>query len=107
MQCVSRMMAKLKDMLEDVGGSTAYYANQIGCRTSALARRVGPRRGGIALGILATAIAVPLLVRYFKRRNVQIEMELDAEDIEERELERGVTQRRRRRPRRAHITPPF
>lgn len=100
------MKAKIKDMLEDVGGSTAYYANRIGCRTSALARRVGPKRGGIALGVLAAVIGVPLLVRYFKRRNAQLDMELDA-DIEERELERGVTQRRRRRPRRVHVTAPF
>src|SRR5690606_41381575 len=98
------MMAKLKDMLEDVGGSTAYYANRIGCRTSALARRVGPKRGGIALGVLAAVIGLPLLIRYFKHRNERLDAELDA-DLEEREIERGVTKRRRRRmPRRAYVT---
>lgn len=100
------MMAKIKDVFEDLGGNTAYYANRIGCRTSALARRVGPKRGGIALGVLAAVIGLPLLIRYFKHRNERLDAELDA-DLEERELERGVTKRRRRMPRRAYVTAPF
>lgn len=100
------MMAKIKDVFEDLGGSTAYYANRLGCRTSALARRVGPKRGGIALGVLAAVIGVPLLIRYFRHRNEDMDAQLDS-DLEERELERGVTKRRRRMPRRAYVTAPF
>src|SRR5688500_11089735 len=99
------MMAKIKDVFGTVGGTTANYASRIGCHTSALARRVGPKRGGIALGVLAAVIGVPMLIRYFKHRNEALDAELDS-DLEERELERGVIKRRRRMPRRAHVTAP-
>jgi hypothetical protein len=68
------MMAKLKDVLSSVGENTACYAEWVGDRTSALARRVGPKRGGIALGVLAVAVATPFVVRYVRARNAEGEM---------------------------------
>ena len=39
-------------------------------RTGALARRVGPRRGGIALGALAS-LATPFIIRRIRNRQAQ------------------------------------
>ena len=81
------MMAKVKDVFGALGENAACYARdfgdkakdfggyakdlgvEVGHKTSALAHRIGPRRGAIALGILGAAIAVPFIVRYVKNRN--------------------------------------
>jgi len=90
------MMDKIKDVLGSVGSNTASYANRIGCRTSALARTVGPKRGGIALGVLAAVIAVPFIVRAIRARREEEELGY----IEE-QLEPGVARRARiKQPRR-------
>jgi hypothetical protein len=76
------MMAKIKDVLEVVGSNSASYASRIGCRTSALARRVGPKRGGIALGVLAVAIAAPFIVRAIRARRAEREVNIDDLNVE-------------------------
>ena len=63
--------AKLKHLLHSVGDRTGRYANELGCRTRALTRRVGPKRGGIALGVLATAVGLRYLVRFLKTRRAE------------------------------------
>ncbi len=75
------MLDNVKDFIGDVGATSAGYARRLGCSTSALARRVGPRRGAIALGVLAAAgIGIPLLVRYLRsRRAVDAEQDQDFE----------------------------
>lgn len=68
------MLDNVKDFFGDVGATSAGYARRLGCSTSALARRVGPKRGAIALGVLAAAgIGIPLLVRYLRSRRVETE----------------------------------
>jgi Ca2+/H+ antiporter len=67
------MMDTVKDFVGTVGTTSAGYARRLGCSTSALARRVGPRRGAIALGVLAAAIGVPLLVRYLRARKATVD----------------------------------
>jgi hypothetical protein len=67
------MMAKVKDILWSVGENTACYAGWVGDRTSALARRVGPKRGGIALGVVAAAVATPFVIRYVRSRKADAE----------------------------------
>ena len=89
------MMAKLKDVLGSVGETTTSYASRIGCRTSALARRVGPKRGGIALGVLAIAIGTPFLIRWLKARNADASMH-------EPVGEQSRAKPRRRRSKRSH-----
>jgi hypothetical protein len=87
------MMAKLKDVLSAVGDTTTTYASSAACKTRDLARAVGPKRGGIALGVLAVAIATPFVIRYLRSRREEIEME-------EQELApEGAVKRRRRRAR--------
>jgi hypothetical protein len=63
------MRATIKDVLGSIGSNTRTYATRVGGRTSALARRVGPTRGGIALGVLALLIGLPFVVRYLRARN--------------------------------------
>ena len=87
------MMDKIKDVLGVVGTNTGKYASRIGCRTSAIARTVGPKRGAIALGVLATVIAVPFVVRFVKARRADAESDI----VEEEQLEPGVQRRSRRR----------
>ncbi|HEY5947677.1 MAG TPA: hypothetical protein VIV40_19370 [Kofleriaceae bacterium] len=89
------MMAKLKDVLSSVGGTSASYANSVASRTKDLARTIGPKRGGIALGVLAVAVAAPFLIRFLKARNADL-------DAREEELEPRAGVRRRRRGPRAH-----
>lgn len=91
-------MDKIKDVLGVVGSNSARYANAIGCRTSALARTIGPKRGGIALGVIAAAIAVPFLVRAIKARRVD---EADYDVDEDFSAEPGVAAKPRvKKPRR-------
>jgi hypothetical protein len=87
------MMAKLKDVLSAVGDTTATYASSVSCRTKDLARAVGPKRGAIALGVLAVAIATPFVIRYLRSRNT--ELEFDEQDL----APEGTVKRRRRRAR--------
>jgi hypothetical protein len=84
------MMAKLKDVLSNVGDNASSYAHSARCRTRKLAREVGPKRGGIALGVLAVAIATPFLIRFLRSRRLE---------IEEQELAPEGTVKRRRRHR--------
>ena len=61
------MLRKLQNLLSSFGGTTATYANRVGGRTSALARSVGPKRGGFALGAVAAAMwGGPKLFRYLR-----------------------------------------
>jgi hypothetical protein len=75
------MMDKLKDILSDLGDTSSRYARDVSCRTRALSRRVGPKRGGIALGLLAAAIGTRFLVRFLKNRSQRIESEEQEADI--------------------------
>ena len=72
---------KLQHMLSHAGDTTARYADRIGCRTRALSRRVGPKRGGVALGVLATAIGLRYLVRFLKMRREE-ERRRPARDVD-------------------------
>jgi hypothetical protein len=102
MQGLARMMAKLKDVLSAVGDTTATYASAVGCRTKDFAKAVGPKRGGIALGVLAVAIATPFVIRYIRARRAE------ANEFEEQELApEGSVKRRRRRTARGTNTAPF
>jgi hypothetical protein len=65
------MLDNVKDKLGSVSCTSRSYARRIGRSTSALARSVGPRRGGIALGLIAAAIGVPFLVRYLRARRAE------------------------------------
>jgi hypothetical protein len=65
------MLDNVKDKLGSVTCTTRSYARRVGRSTSALARRVGPRRGGIALGLIAAAVGVPFLVRYLRARRAE------------------------------------
>jgi hypothetical protein len=73
------MMARIKDALEFVGSNSANYASRIGCRTSALARSIGPKRGGIALGVLAAAVATPFIIRAIRARRDEELYDVDAD----------------------------
>ena len=69
------MMAKVKDTIWSVGENTRDYASRVGCATSDLAHRVGWKRGGIALGAIAVAVAVPFIVRFLRSRRAETEGE--------------------------------
>ena len=86
------MKSRFKDILHDVSDTSAVYRDRLGCRTRELARTVGPRRGGIALTVLAAAIGVPLLLRFLRHRREEMEIE-----VEEYDVETGTTIPRRRR----------
>lgn len=72
--------SKLHHMLNSAGDTTARYADRLGCRTRALTRRVGPKRGSIALGVLATAVGLRYLVRFLKMRQAEANRTRDARD---------------------------
>jgi len=66
------MMRKLQNFFRSFGGTTATYAKDVGGRTSAMARRVGPKRGGFALGALVAAMwGGPRLFRYLRARRAE------------------------------------
>ena len=67
------MLDTVKDFMGDVGATSAGYARRLGCSTSALARRVGPKRGAIALGVLAGGVGAFFLVRYLLARKATAE----------------------------------
>lgn len=98
MQETTAMMAKLKDVLSTVGDTTATYANAVGSRTKDLAKSVGPKRGGIALGVLAVVIATPFIIRFLRARRAD-EIGFDEQDL----APEGTVKRRRRRAQRAHV----
>lgn len=76
------MLERVKDSFGSMKDSTACYAHRVGRKTSALARRVGPRRGGIALGVIAAAVGVPLLVRYLRSRRADAERQREIDENE-------------------------
>ena len=86
-------MDKLKDVLSSVAENTACYAADFGERTSALARRVGPKRGGIALGVLVVAVATPFVIRAIRARNAEADVD---------EAKGTAKPRKRKAARRAH-----
>lgn len=67
------MLDTVKDFVGDVGATSAGYARRLGGSTRALARSVGPKRGAIALGVLATGIGAFFLVRYLLARKAAVE----------------------------------
>jgi len=75
------MLDNVKDKLDSVRCTTRTYGRRVGRKTSALARSVGPRRGGIALGLIAAAIGIPFLVRYLRARRAEAQVR-DLEDVE-------------------------
>jgi hypothetical protein len=77
------MLDNVKDVLGSVRCTTRSYARRVGRSTSALARSVGPRRGGIALGLIAAAIGVPFVVRYLRARRAEARVqELENADVD-------------------------
>jgi len=62
------MLDTVKDFFGDVGTTSAGYARRLGCSTSALARRVGPKRGAIALGVIAAGVGGYFLARFLLAR---------------------------------------
>lgn len=62
------MLESVKDVLGSVGTRSVCYARRVGNSTSALARRVGPRRGVIALGLIAAGVGAAFLVRFLRAR---------------------------------------
>ena len=97
------MMANLKKSLFSVGGNVGSYANDIGCETAKLARRVGAKRGGIALGVLAIAVATPFVVRYLRARNADVDFEDDIESPKPRANKRRRAARRSTSTNSAHV----
>jgi hypothetical protein len=75
------MLDNVKNRLDSVRCTTRGYARRVGRSTSALARSVGPRRGGIALGLIAAAIGVPFLVRYLRARRAEAQ-DRDLENVD-------------------------
>jgi hypothetical protein len=73
------MLDNVKDKLDSVRCTSRGYARRVGRSTSALARSVGSRRGGIALGLIAAAVGVPFLIRYLRARRA----EAQAQDLED------------------------
>jgi hypothetical protein len=65
------MLDNVKHILGSATCTTKSYARRVGRSTSALARSLGPRRGGIALGVIAAAIGVPFVVRYLRARRAE------------------------------------
>lgn len=56
-------------MLDSLKDSVSSFSHTVADRSSALARRVGPKRGVIALGVIAAAIGASFVARYLKRRS--------------------------------------
>jgi hypothetical protein len=75
------MLDTVKDFMGDVGATSAGYARRLGCSTSALARRVGPKRGGIALGVIAAGIGAFFLVRFLRARAAAAEVETADDNV--------------------------
>jgi hypothetical protein len=75
------MLDNVKDGFGSLLCTTRHYGRRVGRSTSALARRVGPRRGGIALGLIAAAVGIPFLVRYLRSRRAEAEAQ-QLEDVE-------------------------
>jgi hypothetical protein len=73
------MLDNVKDAFDTLRCTTGRYTRQVGRSTSALARRVGPVRGGIALGVIAAAVGLPFLIRYLRSRRA----EADAQELED------------------------
>ena len=88
------MLDSLKDTFSTVGETTSDYAKRVACSTSALARRIGPKRGIAALVILAAGVGTAFIVRYLRSRRDEME------DVEE--PVEGVRIRRHRRKARRH-----
>jgi len=74
------MMDTVKDFFGDVGATSAGYARRLGCSTSALARRVGPKRGAIALGVIAAGIGGFFLARYLLARRAAAAEQMPSEE---------------------------
>jgi hypothetical protein len=74
------MMDTVKDFFGDVGATSAGYARRLGCSTSALARRVGPKRGAIALGVLGAGVGAFFLVRFLLARKAAAAAEMPSEE---------------------------
>ena len=64
-------MQHLRHMLDTFRDTFTSYARRAGGEATALARRVGPKRGLIALGTIAAAVGTSYVVRYLKRRNAE------------------------------------
>src|SRR5262245_54424776 len=60
-----------------VGETTSDYAKRLACGASALARRVGPKRGIVALLIVSAGIGTAFVVRHLRSRRLE---ELDLEE---------------------------
>lgn len=75
------MLENVKDAFDSVRCTTGRYTRRVGRSTSALARRVGPVRGGIALGVIAAAIGLPFLIRYLRARRAELEAQ-ELEDVD-------------------------
>lgn len=76
------MLNSVKDVLGSVRTTSACYARRVGDSTSALARRVGPRRGGIALGVIAAGVGAAFLVRYLRARRAAAEEILEPVEVD-------------------------
>lgn len=96
MQFSRAMLNILKDTFASIGDTTSHYAKRVGTGSAALARRVGPKRGILALAVLAAAVGTAFVVRYF----VTTEAATDEESFGG-----APTKRQRRRARNHHPSP--
>jgi hypothetical protein len=79
-------------MLHRLKDSVSSFAETVVARATALARRVGPKRGIVALGVVAVAVGASVVVRYFKQRGAEPDIENPSGGA------RTKKQRRRARP---------
>jgi len=88
------MLDSLKDTFSTVGETTSDYARRMACGTTALARRIGPKRGIAALVILAAGVGTAFLVRYLRNRRDEMEdIEEPVEGVRIRKHRRGKARR--------------
>jgi len=73
------MLDALKDKISDVSCATQDAARFVGSRTAKLARRVGPTRGAIVLGVIGAGVGAYFLIRYLRSDRKEIETAPGAE----------------------------
>jgi hypothetical protein len=72
------MLDALKDKISTVSCATQDAAKFVGSRTASLAKRVGPTRGAIVLGVIGVGVGAYFLVRYLRAEDTEEEFETAA-----------------------------
>ncbi len=70
------MLDALKDKISTVTCATGDAARFVGSRTASLARRVGPTKGAIVLGVIGVGVGAYFLVRYLRSEDIDEEIDV-------------------------------